>query len=158
MKVGITGHQNLGADKEWVNEKLEEVIKKYNVKKGFTCLAVGADQLYAELLRKNNISYVVVIPSRNYEKTFNNKEGLNKYLELMGSAEEVIQLPFNMPEEISFYEAGKKIVDSTDLIFAVWNGNKAQGLGGTGDIVEYARHRRKKVIHINIVDHIISEI
>lgn len=158
MKVGITGHQNLGKEKKWVYKSLDDCIKKYNVTKGYTCLAVGADQFYAELLRKNDIPYVAIIPSENYEKTFSTDKELNIYLELVEQAEEVIRLPFVSPEEISFYEAGKKIVDITDFIFAVWNGSKAKGLGGTGDIVEYAKQRRKKIVHINLIEHIINEI
>ncbi len=34
-------------------------------------------------------------------------------------------------------------------MMAVWDGEPAQGLGGTGDVVDYALARRKPVIHID---------
>jgi hypothetical protein len=34
-------------------------------------------------------------------------------------------------------------------MIAVWNGKKAAGLGGTGDIVEFSKSIAKPLMHIN---------
>jgi hypothetical protein len=31
----------------------------------------------------------------------------------------------------------------------LWDGKKANGVGGTGDIVAYAKKKRKAILHIN---------
>jgi len=72
MKVGITGHQNIGSNEtiRWVKNILAAHIKELSIELGFTSLAIGADQLFAQLLKQSNIPYTVIIPCNNYEKTF----------------------------------------------------------------------------------------
>ena len=151
MKVGITGHQNIGSDKDidWVQSVLSETINRLNVKLGFTSLAYGADQLFAEHLNRQNIPYKAIIPCKKYESTFHESGRLEQYFALKRSAEEVIMLEHEEPTGIAFYSAGKKVIDSSDLMIAVWFGRKAKNLGGTGDAVTYAMSQGKRIIHIN---------
>jgi len=51
-------------------------------------------------------------------------------------------------------EAGEKIVEEADIVVAVWDGKPAAGLGGTADIVEYARELEKPLIWINPLDRV----
>jgi hypothetical protein len=160
MIAGITGHQNIGDSMtiEWVERTITETISKYDIHQGYTCLAVGSDQLYAELLRENNLPYTVIIPSNQYEQTFLKDTDLKKYQDLLSAAHEIIKLRFEKPTETAFYEAGKQVVDSSDIVIAIWNGQKAKGLGGTGDIVKYAISKGRKIIHINPITSTVSEI
>ena len=151
MKVGITGHQDLGdaSHRHSVRVSLSSVLESLRIDIGFTSLAVGADQLFAQVLRENGVPYVAIIPSSNYEQTFNNQDDRNGYDFLLGKASDVITMPFEKPEEKAFYAAGQKIVDSSDLLVAIWNGLPAKGFGGTADIVHYAQSREKRIIQIN---------
>lgn len=160
MKVGITGHQDLGNIEtfNWINKSLSELIDSEMIELGITCLAIGADQLYAELLLKKNIPYLSIIPSKDYETTFKNGKDKDNYLHFLKKSENIEYLQNDNPNEQAFYEAGKKLVDMADYIIAIWNGKKAKGLGGTGDIVEYALKQNKKVIHINPILHTVKEI
>ena len=151
MRVGMTGHQQLGGEETitWLSNTLEACIKQYHIKQGITSLAIGADQLYAEVLKRNNIPYFAVIPSADYVTTFQNDYDLKQYEEFLHNAFEIIYLPFEEGSETAYYEAGKQVVDLSDLLLAIWNGLPARGLGGTGDIVQYALLLKKQVIHIN---------
>jgi hypothetical protein len=151
MKAGITGHQNIGSNEtiKWITNVLVANIKELSIDFGLTSLAIGADQLFAQLLKQNNIPYMVIIPCENYEKTFTDKGYLENYYNLLNSSFDKFQLPFTEPSETAFYNAGKEIVDRSDMIFALWNGQPAKGLGGTGDIVKYALSINRKVLHIN---------
>ena len=40
----------------------------------------------------------------------------------------------------------------------VWDGEKAEGLGGTGDIVTYARQRGKPVVHIEPITKVVRRL
>ena len=133
----------------WLSDTLERTIRQYHIDIGITSLAVGADQLYAEVLRKANIPYIAIIPSADYETTFQNTDNLGRYQELLRNASERIQLPFEKPSETAFYEAGKQIANLSDMLLAIWNGLPAKGLGGTGDIVKYALSIKKPVVHLN---------
>lgn len=160
MRVGITGHQDLGSAETiaWLTEALERVITRYGIDWGLTSLAIGADQLYAEILRKQHIRYTVIIPSEGYEKTFSHKSQLATYLNLLHAASETINLPFATPTETAFYAAGKQVVQLSEMLIAIWNGKPAKGLGGTGDIVAYALAQKKRVIHLNPITHTVREI
>ena len=151
MKVGITGHQDLGPKETiaWLTDALETVVHQYPIDMGITSLAIGADQLYAEILRKNEKKYIVVIPSEGYEKTFTNPNDLEKYKKLLRGVSKKLRLPFEKPSETAFYEAGKQLVNLSDMVIAIWDGQPAKGLGGTGDIVEYALSIKKPVVHLN---------
>ena len=56
------------------------------------------------------------------------------------------QLDHNSPSEEAFLDAGQHVVDRSDRLIAVWDGDDAQGKGGTGDVVRYARERGIEVI------------
>ena len=38
------------------------------------------------------------------------------------------------------------------MLIAIWNGDDSKGLGGTGDIVQYAKFKNKKIIHLNPIN------
>ncbi len=160
MKAGITGHQEIGSPGEisWVGNALEGAIRDYSITLGYTSLAAGADQLFAELLQKAKLSYIVIIPCTRYEDSFRNPECLEKYHALLAGATSVVRLPSDIPTEQAFWEAGQKVVSLSDIMFAVWDGLPAKGLGGTADVVHYARSQRKRVIQINPREHLVSKI
>src|SRR5712692_10355704 len=107
MKIGITGHQNLGSAENitWLSKTLKPTIKQNNVDIGLTSLAIGADQLFAETLKDMHIRYIVIIPCSGYEQTFTTKNDLEKYRSLLQGAFEIINQPFDKPSEAAFYEA-----------------------------------------------------
>lgn len=160
MKVGITGHQHLGSEEtiSWISSVLESVIDQSNIDVGITSLAVGADQLFAEVLKKKHIRYIVIIPSDEYEKTFKDRNHVEKYRDLLHSASDTMKMSFPEPSETAFYAAGKEMVNLADLIIAIWDGRPAKGLGGTADIVQYTCSIRKKVIHINPATHCVNQL
>ena len=160
MKIGITGHQQLGSEATigWLSKKLDELIRQHHIDSGITSLAIGADQLYAEVLRKADIPYMAIIPCNGYETTFQNTSDLERYYEFLQHASEQLQLPFEKPSETAFFEAGKQIVNLSDMVIAIWNGLPAKGLGGTGDIVKYALSLKKPVAHLNPLTQTVREI
>src|SRR5690348_9707403 len=140
MIAGITGHQDLGSEAtvEWLSSALATIVGEYKIDEGITSLAIGADQLYAKILRERHIPYTAIIPSGGYETTFQNTDDFDRYHELLRNASATLQLPFEKPSEAAFYEAGKRTVQLSDMMIAIWNGRPAKGLGGTGDVVKYA--------------------
>lgn len=160
MKIGITGHQELGSEATiiWLSNTLESIIRQNHIDVGITSLAIGADQLFAEVLRKSHVPYIAVIPSNGYETTFQNTHDLRRYQELLQGASERRKLTFKKPSETAFYEAGKQIVNLSDMLIAIWNGQPAKGLGGTGDIVKYALSVKKPIVHLNPITQTVQEL
>jgi hypothetical protein len=150
MNLGISGHQDLGGSsgEEWVRQTIRTLLRELSPTLGFSSLARGSDQIFAQALLDAGIPLVTVIPSRDYRRTFEpeNAPAFDRFLESASSRSE---LPFREPCEEAFYEAAREIVNRCDLLIAVWNGAKPKGLGGTGDAVKYAARMGKRIIHLD---------
>ncbi len=151
MKIGITGHQVIKNPFDWL--KIQSLIEE-NLKKiespviGITSLAKGADQVFAKAILKHSGSLWVVLPFKDYDTVFQDSNLREEYSQLLKKADKVEILELDQERETCYFEAGKRIVDQSDFMIAVWDGKKAAGLGGTGDIVAYAHTVGKKIIHI----------
>ena len=152
MTIGITGHQRLDDPTawEWVQGALDDILEENPGAVGVSSLAIGADQLFAGSILSHNMKLIAVIPCVEYANTFD-QTMVATYKSLLANATEKIQLSFISPSEKAFYAAGKKIADLADILVAIWDGQPAKGLGGTGDIVKYAEEQHKDIIHINPV-------
>jgi hypothetical protein len=60
---------------------------------------------------------------------------------LNGRAGHLEALEHTESTEAAHMEAGKVVVDRSSVLVAVWDGQPARGLGGTADVVAYARER-----------------
>ena len=152
MKIGVTGHQKLDnpADWVWVGAELDRVLDGIpSPVIGLSSLAVGADQLFAQAILRHQGSLEVVIPFPEYEQTFADGPDNETYRRLLKAASKVEVLQRSGSDEECYLEAGKRVVDGSDLLVAVWDGKPAAGLGGTGDAVNYALQNQRRVIHLN---------
>lgn len=143
MRIGLTGHQNIPSQAlEYVTRGINEVLDRVKDELvGVSSLAAGADQLFASIVLERGGSLQLVIPCRRYEKTFLHPEDFTNFRTLLERAVSVETLSFEEPSEEAYLAAGCRVVDSSDVLLAIWDGQPARGKGGTGDIVEYARRR-----------------
>jgi hypothetical protein len=149
VKIGVTGHQKReGIKWSWVKETIAaELSKIHNVTLALSSLAIGTDHIFAEVAISLNIPVLAVIPLENYERFFEGAD-LASYRRLLHRCEKM-QLKWKGNPERAFFEAGKLVVDQCDLLFAVWDGEKPEGLGGTADIVQYAEQQGRPVCYID---------
>lgn len=125
---------------------------------GISSLAIGADQVFAELLLRQGGDLWAVLPFEGYEETFSPGKDREIYFGLLMHSARIETLPRLPRKEESYLLAGYRVVDLSDRLIAVWNGKKAAGLGGTGDVVDYARVSGKEILHIDPVTRQILEI
>jgi hypothetical protein len=140
VRFGITGHQILPprivdrAVKHW-RRVLPVGAQLY----GVSSLAEGADQLFATHVLAAGGTLEAILPCADYAKSLRTVDGQARFSELRRAAETVITLPYPKPSEQAFLAAGQMLVERCDHLFAIWDGQPARGLGGTADIVAYAR-------------------
>jgi hypothetical protein len=162
MKVGITGHQRLESEDawEWVQQELEQIFQEESAVpvEAYSSLAIGADQRFALVAIDRGAQLHVIVPCSQYEGTFKTQDDLGKYLYLISKASTVDLLDYPKPSEDAFMAAGKKIIDTVDLLVAVWNGEEAPGTGGTDDAVAYALNQRTPIIHLNPVTKVVRRL
>jgi len=116
---------------------------------GISSLAIGADQVFAEVVLALHGSLEVVIPFETYERTFENRVDRAKFHRLRAAASRIEVLTGARDAEEAYLNAGKRVVDLSESMIAVWDGEPARGLGGTAQIVEYARHVGIPVTQLN---------
>jgi hypothetical protein len=150
MTAGISGHQELEdpATVAWIRAALGEAVTSMPPQLGLTSLAAGSDQLFASVLVERHVPFDAIIPCHQYETTFDDIT-LRRFRELLAKARQQITLDFPSPSEQAFWTAGRQIVDGSDLLIAIWDGQEARGLGGTGDVVSYALDKGHSVLHID---------
>ncbi|WP_329791662.1 hypothetical protein V1227_06985 [Lentzea sp. DG1S-22] len=143
----MSGHQNLppGA-REHADNHIRALLAEQEMPViGISSLAEGADQVFAQLILDAGGALHAVIPSRDYDATFDTS-ALCTYRELLSRADSVVELNFPEPSEQAYYAAGRYVVEHSDILIAVWDGRPARGLGGTADAVAHARGLGRNVV------------
>lgn len=150
MKLGVSGHQERdGFDWRWTAEALSSLIRSMtDLSAGYSSLAIGTDQLFAELIINAGLEHVAVVPFSGYRDRFSAGLDQDRYDRLLASST-VINLELSIEDSQAFLCAGKWIVDEVDHLVAVWDGEPAEGAGGTADVVSYAIERRVPLSVIN---------
>jgi len=154
MRLGITGHQRLKVVSDWVWVRRQMCALIAQLPKpltGITSLAIGADQLFAEIITRHGGSVEVIVPFEGYGERFTEEPGKSQYRRLLRAASKIEVLLKEGSDEEAYLAAGIRVVDLCDLLVAVWDGKPASGLGGTADIVSYALQTQTSLIHLNPV-------
>jgi hypothetical protein len=143
--VGMTGHQGLPTHTaELVTTALRDSLRSYTPGLvGVTMLGPGADQLFARVVLSLGGALYLVQPTtgRQYRDGFEDTEAQAGYDELYGRASYFEALEYTESTEQAHMAAGKVVVDRSSRLVAVWDGQPSRGLGGTADVVAYARER-----------------
>jgi len=147
MRIGMTGHQNIPPQAlEYVTRGINSVLDHVTSDLvGVSSLAAGADQLFASGVIERGGRLEIIVPCKGYEGTFSRAEDLKNFYALLESASAIETLSFAEPSEDAYLAAGWRVVDLSEMVLAVWDGQPAKGKGGTADIVEYARSRGMQI-------------
>ena len=143
--VGMTGHQGLPTrTAELVTTALRDTLRPHALNLvGVTMLGPGADQLFARVVLALGGTLYVVQPTTGmqYRDSFEDRDAQRGYDELYGQASHVHVLEHTESTEQAHMAGGRAVVDRSSVLVAVWDGQPARGLGGTADVVAYARER-----------------
>lgn len=141
MRLAISGHRGLpGGTEQLIAAAVRAELLRYKPADlvGITCLADGADQIFARAVLDVGGRLDVVIPARRY------REGLPAeshagYDELLAKASSVHELPHTESTEQAHMDASRCMLERADALLAVWDGEPARGHGGTADVASLAR-------------------
>jgi hypothetical protein len=173
LRVGVTGHRKLpGVDGlalqagvagvlDVIDGTLRAIAPRPEASKLYaptppvirliSPLAEGADRLLAQAAISRGWWLAVPLPFARdeYEKDF--PASTHAFAELLAHAgTEVITLDgLREAEKKAYLAVGRFVLRNSDLMIAVWNGEDAEGVGGTGQIAAEARKAGVPVIHID---------
>lgn len=143
-RIGITGHSNLSAESvSLVRRSMDEALVPYGSAGlvGVSCLARGADQLFAEAVADAGGALEVVLPSVDYREVKVKPENIDQFDALLMRSTAVRYMPYRTASRAAYEAANETVLSSIDRLFAVWDGQPSGGKGGTGDAVAAARER-----------------
>ncbi|MGW6935863.1 hypothetical protein ACWGE0_37810 [Lentzea sp. NPDC054927] len=140
MRIGITGHTNLvpeciPAVHAAITTVLDDLDRPLV---GVTCLAPGADQVFARAVLDLGGQVEVVLPALDYRDRLKPHQ-VAEYDELRAAATVVSVLPLMSSGRLAYVAANERMLASVEMLVAVWDGVPSQGKGGTADVVEQAR-------------------
>jgi hypothetical protein len=141
-RLAVTGHRGLPEK----TAKLIDAALRNEISKrakaspliGLSCIADGADTLFAKAILDNGGALHVIVPARKY------REGLPEdhhatYDALIANAAETIRLDHIESDSEAHLDASLRMLAGADELLAVWDGQPARGYGGTADVVDAAR-------------------
>ena len=150
-RVGITGHTDLTKrTAELIHQCLLEELRGYPEGRshGVTCLADGADQVFAAALLAAGGDFDVILPARDYRSSAIHPGNRDRFDSLLARARCVRPMPFARCGNEAYTAASAELVRGIDRLVAVWDG-KPQGLpGGTTHTVALARRAGVPVTRI----------
>jgi hypothetical protein len=153
--VGVTGHRDLpGIDRPGLAAKLR--VELSNLQDRFpstpvvamSSLAEGADRLFAECALGLGMQLYVPLPLalEEYERDFADESSIDTFRGLCARATEVFTVPHKeilqqfttdatLWRKLRYACAGFYIAQRCHVLYALWDGLPARGIGGTGQIV-----------------------
>jgi hypothetical protein len=150
LRIGVTGHRAL-AETGLVEAGVEAALARIEASHPgrsltvVSALAEGADRLVAEaVLRRPNSRLRAVLPLPKFDliNDFTSPDSKEEFLRFLARTDEVVELPACASRDEAYAAANDRLLDGIDVLVAVWDGQDAQGEGGTADVVARARARR----------------
>jgi hypothetical protein len=142
VRIGVTGHLDLTPSSvPLVRHAIGAVLAPY-VPRGLTgvsCIAAGADTIFAEVVLDLAGDLEVIIPAADYRERKVEPDHADLFDRLVARAAKVHRMPRDVSDQWAYAAANEFLVDSVDRMVAVWDGSVPADRGGTGAVVQYAR-------------------
>ncbi len=170
LRVGVTGHRyvaSAGVGADPLRDRVRAVFaflwqtvvdsapsSSRPVLVVVSPLAEGADRLIAHEAVANGFPLHCPLPfaRAEYERDFSDAASRAEYRALLARAAVVTELPgsYATPgrREAAYEAVGRIVIDQSDLLVAIWDGEAARGGGGTAHVVRDALDRQIPVIWI----------
>lgn len=121
-----------------IRTRLEQLDGKLT---GISCIARGADSVFAGTVLELGGDLEVVVPSTDYRRSKVKPDHAPLFDALITRAAKVTTLPFATTNHVAYVAANETMLDAGDEVLAVWNGVPSPDRGGTAGVVADARAR-----------------
>jgi hypothetical protein len=139
--LGVTGHIDLHARSvDRVFGAIIETIGTYADQpiRGITCLAEGADQIFAAAILAQGGKLDVILPARDYRDRIIPRGRREQFDFLLNSATNVSHIPFEESSSAAYAAANAEMLRQCDRLLAIWDGQRTGGTAGTAEVVGIA--------------------
>jgi hypothetical protein len=141
-RIAVSGHRGLPAGTaDLIGEAIRAALgEKAAAVAGLSCLADGADQIFARAVLDAGGEIEAVVPALKYREGLP-ADALAEYDALLARAVTVHRLPFTESTSEAHMAASEFMIGLAGELWAVWDGEPARAYGGTADVVAYARDK-----------------
>jgi hypothetical protein len=143
-RIAITGHRGLPGNTAC---KIRDAIRRELAGEnsgggliGLSCLADGADQIFARAVLDAGGCLEAIVPAAAYRDGLP-EEARAEYDSLIVAATGITRLDFSESTSEAHMAASQVMLADADRLYAVWDGKPARGYGGTADVVADAKQR-----------------
>jgi SMODS and SLOG-associating 2TM effector domain 1/SMODS and SLOG-associating 2TM effector domain 3 len=164
LRAGVTGHRSIDQHDPLLAEAIGDVLDllRQRGRQGtaatpvnlvvVSALAEGADRMVAQgaLERGAGLEVILPLPPADYLTDFEPGTSRSEFRGLLSQASAVTELPASGTRAQAYERAGRAIVDRSDVLIALWDGQPARGRGGTAEIVSYAQRRGVPVVQLPV--------
>lgn len=144
MSIGVTGHVHLSEDSEQlIFDAVVKALREYASEKphGITCLARGADQIFARAVVALGGTFDVVLPAHDYRRRIVTTEERHTFDLLMEQASKVRVMRARRSGRAAYVAASRYMLNRSTVLFAVWDGQPTRSPGDTAHVVSLAEER-----------------
>jgi hypothetical protein len=163
LRIGITGHRELEDPASLVpviNDAIRQIKELVAGSQGVvltavSALAEGSDRLVVELILAepgSRLEVTLPLSEADYIKDFEDVDSKKQFKTLLKRASKRWRVPSAGSREEAYELAGRDVVDRSDAMIALWDGEPARGRGGTAAIVAYARECGVPLIWVKVCD------
>ncbi|WP_067647221.1 hypothetical protein [Nocardia harenae] len=143
VRIGVTGHMNItDVTATAVYTAVRTLLAEHEPGElvGVSCIARGADSVFARAVLDSGARLEVVLPSRNYRSAKVKPDHAAEFDDLTTRATAIRVMDFEDAGREAYEAANEAVLGTVDRLVAVWDGDTGQA-GGTGSVVALARER-----------------
>jgi hypothetical protein len=114
-------------------------------------LAEGADRIVAETALEQDAELIALLPfaREDYVQDFESPASRAEFAALLERATDIVELSgpsqTERDRQAAYAKVGAMVVKRSDVLIALWDGEEADGTGGTAQIVRLAEKGRRPV-------------
>ncbi|MGD0294546.1 MAG: hypothetical protein ABSB30_11865 [Terracidiphilus sp.] len=156
LVIGFTGHRDLADEPKCRTLICDYLRERKAATSGIICgvssAAAGGDLLFAESCIELGIPLRVLLPlpQEDFQKDFDTATWLRAEQVLSKAVSVEVTGNHELREE-GYYECGIETVQQSQLMIALWDGEPSRGMGGTQEIVAFAKKMGRPVVWFHSV-------
>jgi len=140
-RIGVIGHRGITPE---AAPLIEVVLRRLLIAKagsrlvGVTCLATGADQLFAKLVLDLSGRLEVILPAADYRASQVSPANACTFDQLIAAASTVRVMEFQHSCRQAYLAAGATMLATIETLVAVWDGRPGKNRGSVAEAVSAA--------------------
>lgn len=128
----------VGAIRTAIDDELGRLSNGAGSITGVSCIARGADSIFADAVLGHGFALEVILPSEDYRNAKVKPDELDRFDAYAKAASAVRIMPFSDAGREAYEAANSALLNGADILLAVWDGDTSKQ-GGTGTVVAEAR-------------------